>query len=94
MMGALKYVKWPVKSQFDDPMTKTEWEWLDNKMRDYITERVAGCDTQQAVFALGELMAELHSQKTKTGNVKNQRKLGLQHDYTLFVYDLLFERIL
>lgn len=93
-MSALKYVKWPVRGQLNELTSKKEWEELDAKMRHYITERVAGCDTQQAVFALGELMAEIHTQKTKTRNEKAGRALGLQHDYALLVYDHLFERIL
>jgi len=93
-MSALKYVKWPVKSQFDEPPTKEEWECLDSKMRSFIAEKIGDCDTKDAIFTLGELMASLHTQKTKTGNVKHQRTLTLQHDYVLFVYDHLFERIL
>lgn len=97
-MSAIKYVKWPTKSQIDeqleDRMAKDEWKSLDEKMRQFITERIRDCDTKDAIFTLGELMASLHTQKTKTGNVKHQRTLTLQHDYVLLVYDHLFERIL
>jgi hypothetical protein len=93
-MSALKYVKWPAKSQFEEMPTKEEWECLDTKMREFIAEKIGDCDTKDAIFTLGELMASLHTQKTKTGNVKHQRTLTLQHDYVLFVYDHLFERIL
>lgn len=93
-MGALKYVKWPVRGQLNEMTTKDEWTDLDAKMRVFISERIVGLDTQEAVFALGELMAEIHAQKTKTRNEKAARRLGLQHDYALLVYDHLFERIL
>lgn len=93
-MSALKYVKWPKKSQFGGTLTNDQWKSLDKKMREFIAEKIGHCDTKDAIFTLGELMAGIHLQKTKTGNVKHQQTLTLQHDYTLLVYDHLFERIL
>lgn len=91
---ASQYVKWPTKNSFDEWVTKEEWDELDPKMREFITARIKNCSTKDAVFALGEILADLYSQKVKTKSEKQRRKLELQHDYVLNVYDYLFERIL
>ena len=91
---ALQYVKWPGKNSFDVFLSKNEWKCLDEEMRIHIAKLIKGCSTKDAVFALGENLSELHSQKVKTENPKMERMLNLKHDYVLTVYDYLFERLL
>ena len=39
-MSAIKYVKWPKKSQFDGTLTNDQWKSLDKKMREFIAEKI------------------------------------------------------
>lgn len=91
---ALQYVKWPRKNSFDEFLSKDEWKILDEEMRDVIAKLIKNCSTKDAVFALGETLAEIHTQKVKTKSPKLERMLNLKHDYVLTVYDYLFERLL
>lgn len=91
---SIKYVKWPSKNSVNRKLTKPEWENLDSHMRGIVERELKETNTQESIFVLGEMMAELHKQKLKPRNVKKVAKIEDQYEYLLQIYDALFERIL
>lgn len=91
----LNVIKWPKASKMPIPIRKNDFEQrIEAKLRPKITEEIKDKTEVEAVFFLGEWMADIHKAATKTKNEKKKEQLEFEYDYVMMIYDQLLERLL